>query len=169
MKWEFSKLVDIPFPKLLENFTHALSKVNKHIFQFPESTEMDQLSLEVLQGIPMTFKAGKKNSKRASRIVRGPNSTKAPYLIGIGNQFLPDLDLFCYTDGVALFKARATEAVLLLMEAYWIFSVSFPTAVKEQCVFLSAIMFHDQSGRLIGKDFCHYVSVSNLLKDAQLL
>lgn len=63
IRWEFSKLVDLPVPKLLDNFMRALCKVNDHIFQLPEFTKMDQLSLELLQRIPMVFKAGKKQWK----------------------------------------------------------------------------------------------------------
>ena len=97
-----------------------------------------------------------------------PNSAKAPYLMGIGDSGLPDLDLFCYVDGVTLFKARATEAVLLLLAAYWVFNVSYPTSTKPQMVFLAAAIFRDHSTLLMFRDLNHYATVTNLLKEADL-
>jgi len=88
-----------------------------------------------------------------------PCVTDPPILQCIGDASTQVVDLYSFVDEEPLFCAPASEAVLLLLAAYYVFDIAYAPSSKLPLTLLAAILLQE----VCAKEITKLLSVSNVL------
>lgn len=75
-----------------------------------------------------------------------------------------EVQVMCYIDGKPLFTSKGFEGILLLIAAYWVFQIAFPSNAKQQFAFISLAILKDVGAKDIAKDILNKITLTNALK-----